>query len=101
MIAVRLVQDGKAADEVTLIPNYRARVLLESGRAIPANGHVPEPEAEELPHIDENLDVHGLTDRDPEFFERQAAEERAFKPPKDRMYRGGVKKRHGKPIEGP
>lgn len=30
---------------------------------------------EGLPHIDENVEVLGLTDRDPEFFEKQAARE--------------------------
>lgn len=54
-----------------------------------------------LPHIDELVEVHGLTDRDPEFFIRQAEREaagtggidpiavleREYASPLDRMHR--------------
>jgi hypothetical protein len=94
LIAIR----RSAGAPVELLPDYRARVLLEQG-AIPANGHVDEADEVGIPHIDERVEVLGLTDRDPEFFENQAAQEgaaaveRAFPgPPADRMHRGSRRK---------
>jgi hypothetical protein len=86
---------------VEVLPDPIACRLLEDGRAIPANG--PKPSARPatgIPHVDERAEVLGLTDRDPEFFEKQDERERAEGvdkafdgPPVDRMAHGAARKK--------
>lgn len=87
-----------AGAPVEVVPEYQARVLLEHG-AISANGTTPAPIDDGIPHIDEFVEVHGLTDRDPEFFEKQgeriaheAVAAALPMAPVDRMQRGHHRK---------
>lgn len=85
-----------------LVDPIAERLILD-GKAFPANGlRAVEPTPEGLPHIDERVEVHGLTDRVPEFFEQQGerlaseAIDRAYSgPPEDRMMHRG-KNRKGR-----
>lgn len=83
---------------VEVLADPIAERLILDGRAMPANGtRTVEPAAEDLPEIDERVDVVGLTDRDPEFFEKQAATATGMTAdlpmaPVDRMQRPGRRK---------
>jgi len=94
-MAIRRIVDGEPGAAEAL-PDSVAALLIRDGLAVPANGPTPTIEpADGLPHIDERAEVLGLTDRDPEFFEKQTEEERAKaieRPPQDRMSRGGKRK---------
>lgn len=102
MIALRRIENGQPSTTVEVVPDFVARVLLEKHEAIPAN-QTPPPESVVDTvadrHIDDALEVVGLTDRDPAFFEEQARREKEEKarkaldgPPQDRMQRGGRRK---------
>jgi len=61
-----------AGAPIEVLPDPIATRLLLDGGAIPANGWAPAA-SRELQLVDERVEVLGLTDRDPEFFEKQAA----------------------------
>jgi hypothetical protein len=72
MIAVRRLRTDGSAGDVEVLPAAIASSLFENREAVPANGGRTDTAIPEgLPHIDPGVEVHGLTDRDPEFFEKQ------------------------------
>jgi len=87
-----------AGAPIEVLPDPIATRLLLDGGAIPANGWSAQA-PRELQHVDEGVEVHGLTDRDPEFFEKQSEREAAATiergldgPPVNRMERGHRRK---------
>lgn len=89
-MAVRRVAEGP----VEVLPDAIADGLIKAGTAFPANGRAPEPESMGVPEIDDGVEVHGLTDREPDFFEKQGRDKAMADAPIDRMFRG--KHRNGR-----
>jgi hypothetical protein len=95
VIAVRRLEGGIPSQSVEVVAEFRAKVMFERGEAVPANSAgIAAAMTLEDQHVEDDVEVPGLTDNDPEFFEKQKAREdrKDMRSPTDRMHRGGKRK---------